>query len=134
VSNRVYLSAMKGSADRARAAGRLRKRPARPGVIGGSFVRYLEPPVRIKTRNPRRTTPRPSPALADAFERFMASQNEVRDFLGSVADLDLASVRFPNPFIPGVRFSLATGLHVLPAHDRRHLWQAWNVRRAAEHS
>ena len=31
-----------------------------------------------------------------------------------------------------VRFSLATGLHVITAHQRRHLWQAWRVRRAAE--
>jgi hypothetical protein len=31
-----------------------------------------------------------------------------------------------------VRFSLATGINVLAAHDRRHVWQAWNVRRAAE--
>jgi hypothetical protein len=41
-------------------------------------------------------------------------------------------VRFPNPFIRGVRFSLATGLHAIAAHERRHLWQAWRVRRAAE--
>ena len=56
----------------------------------------------------------------------------MRAFLRAHADLDLASVRFPNPFIPGVRFSLATGLHVIPAHERRHLWQAWRVRRAGE--
>jgi hypothetical protein len=31
-----------------------------------------------------------------------------------------------------VRFSLATGLHVIAAHERRHLWQAWRVRQAAE--
>ena len=48
------------------------------------------------------------------------------------ADIDLAGVRFANPFIRGVRFSLATGLHVIAAHERRHLWQAWNVRRAEE--
>ena len=34
------------------------------------------------------------------------------------------------PVKGGLRFSLATGLHVLAAHERRHLWQAWNVRRA----
>ena len=44
----------------------------------------------------------------------------------------IAGVRFPNPFIRGVRFSLATGLHVIAAHERRHLWQAWRVRQAAE--
>ena len=31
-----------------------------------------------------------------------------------------------------VRISLATGLHVIAAHNRRHLWQAWRVRKAAE--
>jgi len=63
---------------------------------------------------------------------FLASQQDVRRFLQAYAGIDLASVRFPNPFITGVRFSLATGLHVIAAHDRRHLWQAWNVRREAE--
>jgi hypothetical protein len=34
--------------------------------------------------------------------------------------------------VRGIRFSLATGLHVIAAHDRRHLLQAWQVRRAFE--
>jgi hypothetical protein len=62
---------------------------------------------------------------------FLASQDEVRAFLRAFAEIDLAGVRFPNPFVAGVRFSLATGLHVLASHQRRHLWQAWNVRTAA---
>ena len=62
----------------------------------------------------------------------MASQDEVRDFLTASADLDLAAIRFPNPFVRRIRFSLATGLHVITAHERRHMWQAWLVRRAAE--
>jgi hypothetical protein len=65
---------------------------------------------------------------------FLASQAMVRAFLQTYADIDLAGVRFPNPFIRGVRFSLATGLHVIAAHERRHLWQAWRVRQAAERS
>jgi hypothetical protein len=44
----------------------------------------------------------------------------------------LAGVPFPNPFIRGIRFSLATGLHVIAAHERRHLLQAWEVRQAME--
>jgi hypothetical protein len=35
--------------EQARAAGRLRRGPARPGVIGGMFAWSLEPPVRLKT-------------------------------------------------------------------------------------
>jgi hypothetical protein len=63
---------------------------------------------------------------------FLASQDDVREFLQRFAGIDLAGVHFPNPFIRGVRFSLATGLHVIPAHQRRHLAQAWRVRQAAE--
>ena len=76
--------------------------------------------------------PRTAPPLADAFAAFMSSQQHVLAFLRAGADLDLTGVRFPNPFVRGVRFSLATGLHVIAAHERRHLWQAWRVRQAAE--
>ena len=93
-------------------------------------MNYLEPPVRIKTRNPKKSTPRPSPPLADAYAAFRRSNDDLRAFIRANADLDLASIRFPNPFVSGVRFSLATGIHVLPAHERRHVWQAWRVREA----
>ena len=89
-----------------------------------------EPPANVKTKNPRITTPRTSPPLADSLTAFLESQTGVHDFIRTNADLDLAGIRFVNPFIRGVRFSLATGLHLIAAHDRRHMWQAWNVRRA----
>jgi hypothetical protein len=133
-ANRVYLRAMDAPAIRARAAGKRRRGPAVPGVIGRWFVRSLEPPVNppFKGKAPRLIRPRTAPTLADAFACFAASQREVRTFLLANSDLDLASVRFPNPFVPGVRFSLATGLHVIGAHERRHLWQARRVRQQAE--
>ena len=132
--NRVSLDAMSPSAERALTEGRLRRGPATPGLIGGWFVRSLEPPVnpRFKMPAPRKIRPRASPPLADARDQFFASHHDVVTFLRQYAAIDLARVTFPNPFIRGVRFSLATGLHVLAAHERRHLWQAWRVRRAAE--
>jgi hypothetical protein len=135
-ANRVYLGAMEPSAARARSERRERRGPAKPGLIGGWFVNYLEPPVKppLKSKAPRTIRPRTAPALNDAFAKFLASQDQVRTFLRTYADIDLSGVRFPNPFIRGLRFSLATGLHVIAAHQRRHLWQAWRVRRAAERS
>ena len=130
-ANRVYLRAMEPSAANALARGSRRKRPALPGLIGGWFVRSLDAPVRprFKMKAPAKIVPRESPALADAAAQFFAIQDQMRVFLRKYADIDLAGVRFPNPFIRGVRFSLATGLHVIAAHDRRHVWQAWNVRK-----
>jgi hypothetical protein len=134
VGHRVYLEAMTPAAQRAREAGRVRTRPALPGLVGGWFANWLEPPVkpRFKTRAPGKIVPRPAPPLGDAAGAFLAAHAQVGAFLREYAAIDLAGVRFPNPFIGGVRFSLATGLHVLAAHERRHLWQAWNVRRASD--
>jgi hypothetical protein len=133
-ANRVYLGAMRPAAARALSEGRQRRGPARPGLVGGWFVTFLEPPVkaRLKTKAPRAIRPRAGPALNEAITSFLESQDEVRTFLRTYAGIDLTGVRFPNPFIRGVRFSLATGLHVIAAHERRHLWQAWRVRHAAE--
>ena len=135
-ANRVYLAAMSPPAAQARRDHRERRRPARPGLVGGWFVNYLEPPVKpsLRGKAPRKIRPRTAPPLSDAMAMFLASQDKVRSFLRTYADVDLAGVRFPNPFIRGVRFSLATGLHVIAAHERRHLWQARRVREAAERS
>ncbi len=133
-ANRVYLGAMRPPAARAQRDRRGRRGPAQPGLVGGWFVKFLEPPVkaRFRTKAPRAIRPRTAPALDDALRAFLGSQDEVRAFLRTYGDIDLNGVRFPNPFIRGVRFSLATGLHVIAAHERRHLWQAWRVRQAAE--
>jgi hypothetical protein len=133
-ANRLYLSAAKEAAERGRAQGRLRRGPAKPGWAGRLFVYVLEPPPKrwTKAKAPRKIRPRTAPPLAETFASFLASQADVRAFLRANADLDLADIRYPSPFFPGVRFSLATGLHVISAHERRHLLQAWGVRRAFE--
>lgn len=133
-ANRLYLEAMKEPAIRAREQRRFRRDAAAPGLAGRWFVKMLEPPVKapFRMRAPRSIEPRVVPSLSDAFANFATSQNEVRAFVRAYEDLDLAAVRFPNPFVRGIRFSLASGLHVITAHERRHLWQAWRIRRAAE--
>jgi hypothetical protein len=132
--NQVYFGAMHPPAARSREQGRERSGPAKPGLVGRWFVWTLEPPVKayFSMKAPRSIRPRATPRLPDAFAAFLASQGDVLAFLHEYADLDLAGVLFPNPFIRGVRFSLATGLHVIAAHERRHLWQAWRVRQQAE--
>jgi hypothetical protein len=128
-ANRVYLTAMRQPAIGARVGWRMRKGPAVPGFFGGMFARSLEPPPSrlSKLKAPGKIKPRTAPPLSDAFAAFMASQRDARTFLREFAEIDLAGVTFPNPFIAGLRFSLATGLHVIVAHNKRHLWQAWRV-------
>ncbi|HEX9106600.1 MAG TPA: DinB family protein [Longimicrobiales bacterium] len=132
-ANRVYLSAMRPASERALQRARLRRGPAEPGFIGRLVVRSFEPPVKryLKVRAPKKIRPRSGPPLGDAAEAFLASQEEIRAFISRYAGIDLAGVTFPNPFIRGFRFSLATGLHILAAHERRHLLQAARAKQAA---
>jgi hypothetical protein len=130
-ANNVYLRAMLPAAWRARAHKWMRKGAATPGLAGRMFVRWMEPPVRhlLRSKAPQLIRPREAPGLAEAYAAFLLSQDRVRAFVRAQGDLDLRGVRFVNPFVRGVRFSLATGLHVITSHERRHLWQAWNVRK-----
>lgn len=136
IANRVYLASMREPARRAQQEGKTRRGPVRPGLFGGLFVYTLEPPPKwwAPMPAPQKIRPSPSPPLAPSFAAFITSQDDVRAFLREYANIDLSGIRFPNPFIPRLRFSLATGLNVITSHERRHLAQAWRVRRAVEKS
>jgi hypothetical protein len=135
-TNRAYLDALTRAATAARAAGRMRRGPMKPGWLGRRFAALAEPPVKTgrKIPAPQSIRPRPNVGLTGSLALFIESQDAVRAYVRDFADIDLTGVRFVNPFIPGLRFSLGSGLLIILAHDRRHLWQAWNARRAAEAS
>jgi hypothetical protein len=132
-TNRAYLAALKTATDRARAQSRLRRGPAVPGWFAARFLRQLEPPVKRgrKMRAPKSILPRQDLPLVEAYAEFLTTQKLIDEFLDANADLDLAGTRFVNPFIPAIRFSVASGLHIILAHERRHLWQARQVLQAA---
>jgi hypothetical protein len=50
--------------------------------------------------------------------------------IADAADVDVNRATFVNPFLRFVRVKVSTGLSVVSAHDRRHLWQADQVRKA----
>ena len=120
---------MQPAAEDALRRGRKRRRPAVPGLIGGWFVRIMEPPVkrRFTMRAPKKIVPRESPALQDAAREFLASQDDVRAFLRAYADTDLAAA-IRHPFAPAIRSPCR--LSARPRRTTAHLWQAWNVLRA----
>ena len=133
LTNAMYLGAMLPAAAKARTEQRLRRRPAQPGIVGSLFLRVIEPPVTPLRKISAPTKIRPvRQSLADAIAAFFREHGQATSFLRENADLDLADIPFANPFIPGARFSLATGVHIVVAHERRHLYQAWRSRRAGE--
>jgi hypothetical protein len=130
VANEVYLPPIVKSLDG--------QQPApideiTPGWLGRWFIRnYIEPsPQTKKAKAPKKIAPGVSiePGILD---RFLRGNDAAREFVRRAAPYDVNRLRFKNPFIPGLRFSVGTGLEVLTRHERRHLLQAERIRELPE--
>ena len=116
---------------RGRAKGLLSDGPFVLGLIERAFIRSLEPPVRFRARAPRRLLPPSSSGLSIAAVRreFMEWQDAIDARLDRADGIDLVRVKGPSPAFPLIRWSLGAMLAVTLAHERRHIWQARELRK-----
>jgi hypothetical protein len=125
-----YCAAMR-AALREAAAHRapLRQGPYRPGLLVRQFLKSLEPPVNLKLPAPDEIQPAARPAGARALDEFLRSQEEVCAVVREAAPFDWNRVEFPNPFLRLFSLAFGAGPAIIAAHNRRHLWQAEQLRR-----
>jgi hypothetical protein len=99
-----------------------------PGWLGRWFIRtYIEPSSRKRARTPRKIAParQIDPSVLDLFLR---SNNVARDLVRRAGAYNVNRVRYRNPFVPLLRFTVGTGLEIVWRHQRRHLLQAERIR------
>ena len=61
----------------------------------------------------------------------MRSNDVARDLVRRASACDVNHIRFVNPFVPLLRFTVGTGLEIVWRHQRRHLLQAERIRQAS---
>jgi hypothetical protein len=130
VANDVYCRAIaKSLAGHPRAA----VQDIRPGWFGEWFMRsYIEPSSETRRgRAPKKIRPgaQVEPSILD---RFLISNDKTRELVRRAGSYDVNRIRFTNPFIPVIRFTVGTGLEIISKHQRRHLLQAERIRRSVE--
>ena len=130
VTNEVYLPAIAASLT-AGPDGRVQE--ITPGWFGRWFIRkYIEPsPQSVRARAPRKITPG-SQVDPHILDLFVASNQAARELVHRASDYDVNRIRFKNPFIPVLRFTVGTGLEIITRHQKRHLLQAERVKQAAD--
>jgi hypothetical protein len=134
VTNDFYVRSFVPLVDAARTkgGGPFRGLSSSPG--GRWFIRAQEPPVRQKMKAPARAVPRSRLARDGLVEAYKRSHDAYRALVAASADVDVNRVKGPNPFLKVIPMRVSTVLQIVPAHDRRHLWQAQNVKRALRNS
>jgi hypothetical protein len=63
---------------------------------------------------------------------FLRSNQAAVELVRRASLFDVNSIRFKNPFVPLLRFTVGTGLEIVAKHESRHLLQAESVRQSAE--
>lgn len=125
--NSVLTAALRPAVRQAEKNSVMPRKPIQPGRFGRWFISQMEPPPRRKMKTPRQGKPESHKSRQEILKAFIAAHDEVRSLIHEAQDLDLNRIRFRNPFIGLLRYSVATALLVINAHDRRHLWQAKQV-------
>ena len=128
--NAIYLASLRAALRERNSATAPRSGPIRPGWLSGVFIRTVDAPPRRKFSAPTQAMPTSQIGAEDALDAFIHSHDEVRALLLECVDVDLNHIRFKNPFVRVLAFTVGTGLLIILAHYRRHLWQARQVRNA----
>lgn len=123
VVNARYLDAMEARLRQARDRGDAGSDgPYRHPMFARWFAEWQEPPPKRRVRTMRAMVPDPVLDEGDVLERFRANQTRLAALLEAARGVDLGRIRFGSPFAAIVRLSLGTGLALLLAHNRRHIW------------
>lgn len=103
------------------------------GWFSGWFIRtYIAPnPGGTRARAPKKIEP-PRQVAPDILDGFLRSTDAARGLVKLASDYDVNRIRYRNPFIPLLRFTVGAGLEIIAKHQSRHLLQAEGVRNAAD--
>jgi hypothetical protein len=125
-TNEAYLASISGA---------LKEKPdspveqITPGWFGRWFIRsFVEPsPNSKRVSAPPKIRPAARVDVA-VLDRFLSGNKSCRELIVRTRSKDINRIRFWNPFVVGIRFTVGTGLEIITGHERRHLLQAERVR------
>jgi hypothetical protein len=127
ITTERYLPVLRGAIDGARAKGRFGVGPYTLGFLERWFLGQMEPPIRHRIRTRKGFVPPSSLEPAATVSRFRTLHGEFAQCIRSADGLDLRAIKVRSQFGP-VRWSLNGTFAILLAHERRHIWQARQVR------
>jgi hypothetical protein len=124
---RQALDTIASSIAAARAKGIIGNGPFRYGWLSSWIAKSMEPPPKRKFKAAKRFTPSPDVDAAKALADYLRGTARLTDLIQEADGLDLARAKTPFLF-KWIKIPLGALLAHMITHDRRHLWQAEQVR------
>lgn len=97
--------------------------------FGKLFVRQLEPPIKAKFKAPKSFVPAPEKPLAEVVPEFLKLQDLLAEKINIADKINWARLKVVSPASKLIRINLTEAFAVITAHERRHMYQAWQVRK-----
>ncbi len=95
----------------------------------GKLLKWaLEPPARFKTKTADKFQPVKVEPVGEVLHTFLNQQEQLKALVEKADGLALNKVKVVSPFSSRVKYNLLSCFNVILAHERRHLWQAEQVR------
>ena len=127
-SGTIYLEPIDKAVDRGIARAMFGGRDFHPTRWGRWLIGLMEPPPKRRMRAPRKIRPQRLETATQLAADFDAMHRAMIDRIRRATGLDLSRVMLHSPLLPVIRMSSGTCFAFLLAHERRHLWQARQVR------
>ncbi len=132
LANEVYLPPIAAALD---GAGKGLRRPVQyvhPGWFSGWFMReFIEPQKNLakpkRVRTPGKIVPAARAELS-VLDEFVKGNRGLRELVVRAGEFDVNRIRFRNPFVSWIRFTVGTGLEIVSRHQVRHLMQGERVK------
>jgi DinB superfamily len=123
-----YFDTIASSIAAARAKGIIGNGPFRYGWLSSWVMKSQEPPPKRKYKASKVFTPSPDVDAAKAVADYLRMAARLGELIQEADGLDLARAKTPFGPLKWVKMPLGARLAHLIIHDRRHLWQAEQVR------
>jgi len=100
------------------------------GFFAKKFISSMEPPYKMKLKTtPEMQTKEKNLSKEKVVDEFLKIQDELVEILKSAQGLDFKKIKAPSMFFRLFKMNVGEWLASMASHERRHLWQAANVKK-----
>ena len=130
LSSESFLQLIGDARHQARENHVFRTAPYKMDKMGRLLNWAMRPPARIKVRTSEKFKPNPILVHEEILPRFLSLQERLKAEIAAVDGIDLTRVKLNSPTAKRIKYNLFSCFVLIITHQRRHLWQAENARRA----